>query len=171
MSGMTRSAAGLILFGCVSHDAEPATTPSVVVDLPASPDLPTSATSSAPGPGLALDELTGRYFQAHEVQHVCDSPDWCVAEVEDSLVLESRGARVSARIELVQTNYHLCTWEGELVRGGDGKSWESVQPECTVSLRLEERALELTSEGCREHCGARAHLIASFPRDSRSPVP
>jgi hypothetical protein len=161
----TCQAIWIALLAGLGCKTEPARAPSVI-ELPTQVDSPKAA--SAPPPERPVLGLSGRYQANHEVMEVCDAPDGCTAEVTDSLVLETNADRAKARIELVQTNLHTCNWEGELRRGADPNRWESVEPDCSVSVIVERDTLRLESDGCRDYCGARAYLSAEFPRSSRT---
>ena len=84
-------------------------------------------------------------------------------------------------VELIQTNAHTCGFEGTLapststVPGTCVWRYQAVVPDgedaeaeaCTLALAADATSITLTSEGCREYCGARAHLDASFARAGR----
>ena len=111
---------------------------------------------------------------------VCDGDEgWCPEKDED--VLEIRAAAEGAlaiTVELVQTNAHTCGFEGTLVPststvpGTRVWRYQAVVPDgadadaeaCTLDLAADATSITLTSDGCREYCGARAHLDASFTR-------
>jgi hypothetical protein len=136
--------------------------------------LPSSSAASRPS-ALALARLpadwSGWYSAPHEVSHVCDNPDWCVQEVSDSLRLAQQGNDLQVEIELVQTNFHTCTWHGAMTSGPVEGRWEYSEPECALVLELKGNLFRLSSEGCREYCGARAYLSAEFAVASRSSRP
>ena len=145
---------------------------------PVAPVTPPPATPRAARPALA-----GTYREPHEIKMVCDGDEgWCDEKVED--VLEIRAAADGAlaiTVELVQTNAHTCGFEGTLVPStstvpgtrvwrfqrvlADGDDAEAEA--CTLDLAADASSITLTSEGCREYCGMRAHLDARFPRTAR----
>lgn len=126
----------------------------------------------------ASTSLTGVYRDDHEIAVVCsESPDgWCNERVTDSLILRQRddGALLVA-IDLTQTNAHSCSFSGvmlpvspaELDDGVDAQ-WRFAQAGadedagCLAHLTLDGPQLTVTADGCREFCGARASLDASF---------
>ena len=97
---------------------------------------------------------------------VSDDPDWCEQEVKDSLTIEpAKDAGVTIAVELVQANAHICTFEGTLAKAGDQVwEWRATDGEaaCHLQLRWGLDTLKLSSEGCRDYCGARASLEATF---------
>ena len=105
------------------------------------------------------------YQLQHEVTYVCDEPDWCEDEVTDSLSIKQDGDSLQVKIELVQTNYHTCHWEGRLTQTARDK-WGTAQDGCSVELTIQTDKLSVTSDGCRDYCGARAYLEEVFPRDN-----
>ncbi len=133
-------------------------------------ELPTVSATSRPSavtlPRLPAD-WTGWYSASHSVSHVCDNPDWCEQEVSDSLRVTQQGEDLSVEIELVQTNFHTCNWQGVMKQEMEGR-WEFSEPECALMLELKGNLFRLSSDGCREHCGARAYLSGDFLLASRS---
>ena len=145
---------------------------------PVPPVTPPPATATAARPSLV-----GTYREPHEIKMVCDGDEgWCDEKVED--VLEIRAAADGAlaiTVELVQTNAHTCGFEGTLAPSTSTvpgtRVWrfqrvlaEGDDPEadaCALDLAADASSIPLTSEGCREYCGARAHLDARFPRAAR----
>lgn len=143
------------------------------------PPRPAAIDNASTG-GAAGPPLTGAYRNRHEIMVVCgDNPDgWCAEIVTDSLVIQEGDAGgVYVAIGLVQTNAHSCTYEGamtardpaELPPGVD-EAWRVVEPAdddgeggCTLDLTRTGADLMVTSEGCRDYCGTRASLFASFP--------
>jgi hypothetical protein len=124
-----------------------------------------SAESSADGAvnlrrARALD---GVYRWPHEVTYVCDEPDWCTEDVTDTLTIRQHSDGLQIKIELVQTNYHVCNWEGVL-RAVAQDTWGSETKGCSIELKLEPEKIRISSAGCRDYCGARAHLEAEFAR-------
>lgn len=108
----------------------------------------------------------GSYRYPHTVMVVCDDPNWCEEEVTDSLDIEARfDGAIEVKIELVQANAHMCSFEGTLGRSNE-REWEWRAPdgeeECHLSLRWRSDAISVSSEGCRDFCGARAHLEGEF---------
>ena len=153
--------AGLVVLVSCSSTPKPAPTPG--------PDEPNIAPADA---GPKKLPLSGTYLREHTVPVVCDKPDWCDQPVIDVLRI-SEGARgaLDVRIELVQTNAHTCTFEGRLTETGPAQ-WEYAKDgeyPCKVTFTVKANQLSFESEGCREYCGARAHLMGSFehpPADS-----
>jgi hypothetical protein len=127
--------------------------------------------------------VTHRYCEMHEVPVVCDHPppgdDMCPEEGEDTLELrELRTGKLAVEIELVRTNGHTCTFEGELTYMGSSEPgierWSSSEStdevECTLELLKRADAIEISSTGCREYCGARASLDARFDTTASCPA-
>ena len=122
--------------------------------------------------------LTGAYRDDHEIAIVCDeSPEgWCQERVTDSLIVRQRDdGSLLAVIDLLQTNAHSCSFSevmqpvqaGELADGVDAqwrftRAADDDDEACSAHLTLDELQLTVTAEGCREFCGARASLDASF---------
>lgn len=133
-------------------------------------ELPTVSATSRPS-AAALPRLpadwTGWYSASHSVSHVCDSPEWCTQEVSDSLRITQQGEDLSVEIELVQTNFHTCNWQGVMKQEMEGR-WEFSEPECALMLELKGNLFRLSADGCREYCGARAYLSGDFLLASRS---
>ncbi len=167
---MTRRWLELTLLPCLGvAGCQPADRPApTVVDLP---DVSVSAASTGEVlPRRAPDPL-GWYSTKHEVTHVCDEPDWCVQEVTDGLFVASHEAGLMVDVELVQTNFHTCTWSGVMKPTGDQRSWGFAEGDCEIALELKGNSLILRSDGCREYCGARAHLEAEFLLSSKAQAP
>ena len=99
---------------------------------------------------------------------VCDGGDWCEETVTDVLDVQKAAGGLMVRIELVQTNAHTCTFEGELEPSGD-RAWshraKAGEEPCELTLTWREPELSIRSEGCRDYCGARASLFADFVRE------
>jgi hypothetical protein len=82
-----------------------------------------------------------------------------------------------AAIELVQTNGHSCTFEGDLTpakpAGASEQRWiydradDGEEGPCHVEMIHKNPEIEIHSQGCLYYCGARAHLEASFTVASR----
>ncbi len=148
------------LAACGAAPSQPQAAGQPVVDVqPPAKSAPSSEASAAPG----RVDLSGTYSSEHEVTYVCDKPDWCTQKVTDGLSVEQLPGKLKVKIELVQANYHVCNWEGEMTEGS-GDRWEFSEPECELVLQVSPDTLSITSEGCREYCGARAYLQAKFPR-------
>jgi len=152
-------------------------------DTPAGkPNLAALAAESATDPAAAPESAApaaptapiGSYRASHTVMVVCDDPDWCEEEVSDSLEIRSTSdGGLDVSIELVQTNDHMCSFEGILRRKSEREwEWQAPEgdPECHLWLRWRADSLAVSSQGCREFCGARASLEAEFsypPHGSR----
>lgn len=149
-----------------------------------SPPAPVAPVTPPPAtPMVARPTLAGTYREPHEIKMVCDGDEgWCDEKVED--VLEIRAAADGAlaiTVELVQTNAHTCGFEGTLVPststvpGTRVWRYQAVVPDgedaeaeaCTLDLAADATSITLSAEGCREHCGMRAHLDAYFSRAAR----
>jgi hypothetical protein len=147
-----RRLAALVVIGCGSSHAPP----------------PSNTTPVArPEP---RGSLAGDYTTEHAIAMVCEPPGQgleCEETVSDRMQLtEMPGGVLHARIELLQTNAHSCTFDGDLVPAGD-RHWTFDEPAgeegpCHVDLFQRDARLELTSEGCRYYCGARATLEGAF---------
>jgi hypothetical protein len=152
-----------------------------------SPPPRAAAIANTSGEGDTVPPLTGAYHDRHEIMVVCgDNPDgWCAEMVSDSLILrEGDAGGVYVAIGVLQTNAHSCTFEGELTArdpaelpAGVDEAWRVVEPArddgdggCTLDLARTGAELVITSEGCRDYCGARASLDASFSTATWSPI-
>jgi hypothetical protein len=145
-----------------------------------SPPAPRDPEPSPPVDAAPVDaepfSLPGEYSNQHTIMVVCDQPDWCEQEVSDRLAIRDAGAgapgveAIDVEIELVQTNAHTCGFQGKLqkVLGAEPARYvhESAEGDddhpCVLTLTLGPTELELGSEGCRYHCGARAYLETTF---------
>lgn len=139
---------------------------------------PRSAVATdAPPPRRTAIALSGHYRSAHEIRMVCDGDQrqdadgWCKETVEDTLrVRELANGSIEVAIELVSTNAHTCSFEGTLERTLDSQSarrwrFDAENDEefpCSLVVEHARGKLTVTSEGCREYCGARATLDAVF---------
>ena len=145
--------------------AQSPTRPVVTISAPESTDAP-------PAPELPTakrEPLSGLYLREHEVTYVCEEPDWCRAKVTDTLRIDETPSEFGVRVELVQTNHHICTWQGRLNRSRQDL-WEHHEENCELELQVTATEITITSVGCREYCGARAHFEATFDRASRQPL-
>jgi len=108
----------------------------------------------------------GTYARQHRVMVVCRNPDWCEQEVTDKLIVTTApGQAIDVSIDLVQANAHTCTFRGRLANvATDEWRWQAPASEPPCQLRLSWRDVELrvSSDGCRQFCGARASLDATF---------
>lgn len=150
--------------GCWTHDAPARRTPIVNV----APAAPKRVVSS----------LAGEYRRSHMISVICDGgvDGWCDAGAEDVLTIQdTRRGAIAVQVELMQTNAHSCTFEGELapVRSPPPgvQQWvfdheDEVGP-CTLTLEKRGSEIAISSESCRYYCGARASLDATFALTDR----
>src|SRR5207249_11412585 len=110
------------------------------------------ATPHAAPPPIAT--LAGSYRTHHSIEMVCDPPGTgleCEQWVDDTMELtQGPDGAVHASVELVETNAHSCTFEGDLAPAGD-RRWTFDAPEgeegpCHVDLVRRGATLELHSE-------------------------
>lgn len=125
--------------------------------------------SSAPAPPepTPIERPLGSYRHEHTVMVVCEDPDWCPQQVTDTLeIAAADDGAIAIEVQLVQANGHNCHFRDTLTPAGE-RLWEwraaEGKPECHLQLRWEPESLKLSSEGCRDFCGMRAHLDAEFP--------
>ncbi|MBT8492562.1 MAG: hypothetical protein KJO07_05845 [Deltaproteobacteria bacterium] len=151
----------IALAACASSSPEP--------DEPKMQELAGDSAEPKPAaedPAPAPTSPAGSYRSAHTIMVVCDKPDWCKQEVTDTLELADTGdGALAAKIELVQANAHICTFENTVTRVGDRRwQWSAPdgEPSCVLTLDWKLSSVVITSDGCREFCGARAVLDASF---------
>jgi hypothetical protein len=153
----------MVLAGCSGAAPTPTPTPAAG----GGDALENQAPTTDEDPNVPDGLVVGTYVSPHTVMVVCDDPDWCEQQVEDTMrVTASRDDTASVFIELVQANAHSCTFEGTLGRASeDTWKWKAPlgEPECVLTLVAGDD-ITITSEGCREYCGARASLDATFPR-------
>ncbi len=142
---------------------------------PAAAPPPILDNAAAPGAASVPPSLAGRYVAVHPIMVTCSGPDgWCEEPAEDTLVVRDLGdGRLAIEVEVLATNAHSCTFEGELAPVVDGPSdvrrWrfagvDELLGACEVVLAHDpaRRRLEVSSDGCRYYCGARASLDAGF---------
>lgn len=139
-----------------------------------------AATSPAPpsnhgGPD-ATASLTGRYTVQHEIELMGSdcAVDGCTERVTDTLrVTENADSTLTIDVALTQANAHSCGFTGTLVgraQATDELPWRWVYSApgdaddgpCELTLAFDGRDLDLSADGCRYYCGARASLDASF---------
>ncbi len=155
-----RAAPLFLLVACSASPPPAASNPVVQVQSAPGEDAPADS-----GANLRRERaLDGVYRWPHEVTYVCDEPEWCTEEVNDTLTIRQEVDGLQIKIELVQTNYHVCNWEGRLSPSGRDK-WHAAEEDCSIELSLDPNTIRITSAGCRDYCGARAYLEAEFPRD------
>lgn len=150
--------------GCWTHDAPVRRTPIVNV-------------APAP-PKRVVSSLAGEYRRSHMIRIVCDGgvDGWCDAAADDVLTIQdTRRGAIAVEIELTQTNAHSCSFEGELapVRSPPPgvKQWvfdhDDEDAPCTLTLEKTASEITIRSESCRDYCGARASLDATFALTNR----
>ncbi|MEZ4366907.1 MAG: hypothetical protein R2939_11530 [Kofleriaceae bacterium] len=139
---------------------------------------PATSTPGNVGPSAAEAPLGGKYVWAHEVMVVCDGPEgWCPEETADVMLLTEQDDGLQLEIELVQTNAHTCTFSGLVTPVEPGRVWQYRSPKdameepCELTLTHTGSSLQITSEGCRDFCGARATLDATFDVEGRVDMP
>ncbi len=148
------------------------------VEPPVAPTLEEVAAPAAqPATATPNDSLVGTYLDSHMIGAVCDSSEMCEETVTDTLRIQSddETKTISVEVELVQANFHTCTFENTLRTIGPRRwkfSESTPDSNCHVSLSRDDKSVTITSQGCREYCGARASLDAefSFPPEDVDPT-
>lgn len=123
--------------------------------------------------------LAGTYTAEHTVG-IFDGEDFAPTDVTDTITLVPRGERLRVAFDLVATNAHLCSFDGEMeARAGGWVHRSELTLDvhdgvvCELGLEVTPDTLRLTDldgQCRRELCGARATIDGTaFARATQTP--
>ncbi|MEM0962286.1 MAG: hypothetical protein AAGK21_07125 [Bacteroidota bacterium] len=123
-------------------------------------------------PAMGATDLIGQYVAIDSVQ-VYTGTDWEPRAVENTMDLTARGDTLRLRLDLVQTNAHMCWADLDLTQAADTLWQAATDWGCSLQLAVEPTSLQVLDPDntCRRRlCGARAVLDgATFPRPPAGP--
>jgi hypothetical protein len=133
----------------------------------------TPGAEAASADKFEVADFFGQFIHKHKVEVNCDESEPCIEEVRDTLsIAKGPGDALLVDFELMGSDDHSCSFQGELKKIEE-TLWSFTQADpaekaCLLEFRFQKDQVAISSDSCREHCGAYASMYGTFKQNSKA---